>query len=179
TRYFQKVTLAAGNTAEWKTQLGLMAVTGAMVLARLCLSGLLKRVSSRAVLFASVATTAAGATLLMFANSYGVSLAAALFIGAGLAAVFPVVLGYIGDLKPSQSGAAFSVIFFIALIGNMTINKTFGEIAQKQGIQEYTTVMLACLAASALLLFLVTNEFKKHKLTLTNTNGQSCQTMAQ
>ncbi|MGH7941812.1 MAG: MFS transporter [Limisphaerales bacterium] len=179
TRYFQKVTLAAGNAAEWKTQLGLMAVTGAMVLARLCLSGLLKRVSSRAVLFASVATTAAGATLLMFANSYGVSLAAALFIGAGLAAVFPVVLGYIGDLKPSQSGAAFSVIFFIALIGNMTINKTFGEIAQKQGIQEYTTVMLACLAASALLLFLVTNEFKKHKLTLTNTNGQSCQTMAQ
>ncbi|HTV42331.1 MAG TPA: MFS transporter [Candidatus Sulfotelmatobacter sp.] len=178
TRYFKKVTLAAGDAAEWKTQLGLMAATGAMVLTRIFLSRLLKRVSSQAVLLASVAITACGATLLMFAGGYDVSLAAALLIGAGLAAVFPVVLGYIGDLNPAQCGTAFSIIFFIALIGNMTINKAFGAIAQAQGVQQYTKVMLVCLAASAGLLFLVTNQFKKHKSTLTNTNGQSCETMA-
>ena len=138
TRYFKNVTLAGEHAAEWKTLLGLMAVTGAMVVARIVLSGLLKRVKSQAVLFASIGVTAAGALLLMFADSYGVSLAAALLIGAGLAAAFPVVLSYIGDLYPAQSGTAFSTIFFIALIGNMTINKTFGVLAQIHGVQQYT-----------------------------------------
>ncbi|HTV76386.1 MAG TPA: hypothetical protein VMD57_05240, partial [Candidatus Baltobacteraceae bacterium] len=70
------------------------------------------------------------------------------------------------------------MVFVIALIGNMTINKTFGAIAQAQGIQQYTKVMLVCLAASAALLFLVTNQFKKHKLNSTNINEQSCETVA-
>ena len=86
------------------------------------------------------------------------SLAAALLIGAGLAAAFPVVLSYIGDLYPAQSGTAFSTIFFIALIGNMTINKSFGVLAQIHGIEQYTKVMLGCLAASAVLLFLVVKQ---------------------
>ena len=85
---------------------------------------------------------------------------AALFIGAGLAACFPVVLSYIGDRYPAQSGTAFSTIFFIALIGNMTINKSFGFLAQIHGIQQYTKVMLGCLAASALLLLLVVRQLR-------------------
>jgi len=160
TRYFKKVTLSGEQAAEWKTLLGLMAVTGAMVLARIVLSGLLKRVSSQVVLFASLGLTATGALLLMFATSYGAALAAALFIGAGLAAGFPVVLSYIGDLYPAQSGTAFSTIFFIALIGNMTINKSFGLLAQSQGIRQYTKVMLGCLAASTVLLFLVVKQLR-------------------
>ena len=160
TRYFKKVTLSGQHAAEWQTLLGLMAVTGAMVLARLVLSGLLKHVRSQVVLFASIGITAAGALLLMSATSYGVSLAAALLIGAGLAAAFPVVLSYIGDLYPAQSGTAFSTIFFIALIGNMTINKSFGVLAQIHGIQQYTKVMLGCLAASAVLLFLVVRQLR-------------------
>ena len=66
TRYFKKVTLSGQHAAEWKTLLGLMAVTGAMVLARIVLSGLLKRVKSQVVLFASIGITAAGALLLMY-----------------------------------------------------------------------------------------------------------------
>jgi len=155
TRYFKKVTLVGEQAAEWKTLLGLMAVTGAMVAARLVLSGLLRIVRSQHVLFASIGLTAAGALLLMFAASYTAALCAALLIGAGLAACFPVVLSYIGDLYPARSGTAFSTIFFIALIGNMTINKSFGLLAQIHGIQQYTKVMLLCLAASAILLALV------------------------
>jgi MFS family permease len=160
TRYFKKVTLFGQQAPEWQTLLGLMAVTGAMVLARIVLSGLLKHVRSQIVLFASIGITATGAVLLMYASSYGVSLAAALLIGAGLAAAFPVVLSYIGDLYPAQSGTAFSTIFFIALIGNMTINKSFGLLAQIHGIQQYTKVMLGCLAALAVLLFLVVKQLR-------------------
>lgn len=163
TRYFKLVTLAGEKAEEWQTQLGLVAVTGAMVLARLVLSRVLKHLKSQVVLFASIGVTALGALLLMASDGYFVSLAAALCLGAGLAAAFPVVLSYIGDLYPSQSGTAFSTIFFVALIGNMTINKSFGALAQIHGIRQYTWVMLGCLALSAILLWLVVRQFGRHK----------------
>ena len=47
---------------------------------------------SQRVLFASVGLTAAGALLLMAANSYGMALSAALLIGAGLAAAVLLLL---------------------------------------------------------------------------------------
>lgn len=160
TRYFKNVTLVGEEAAEWKALLGLMAVTGAMVAARLVLSGLLKRVKSQHVLFASIGLTASGALLLLNAGSYAAALAAALCIGGGLAACFPVVLSYIGDMYPSRSGTAFSNIFFIALLGNMSINKSFGLLAQSRGLHLYPKVMLGCLAGSALLLFLVVKQLQ-------------------
>jgi MFS family permease len=158
TRYFKKVTLSGDSSQEWKMQLGLVAVTSAMVLTRLALSALLKHVSSQLVLFASIAVTALGATLLMNATSYAISLVAALLIGTGLAAAFPIVLGYIGDRYPQESGTAFSTIFVLALLGNMAINKTFGYVAQIHGIEQYAKVMLICLACSAVLLFQVVRQ---------------------
>jgi MFS family permease len=158
TRYFKNVTLGGADNVEWKTQLGLVAVAGAMVLSRAALAGLLKHVDSRIVLLGSVAVTAAGELLLTSAESYGASLAAAGLIGAGLAAAFPIVLGFIGDRYPQQSGTAFSILFVLALIGNMVLNKAFGYVAQIHGIQQYARVMLACLACSAILLALVVKQ---------------------
>ncbi len=160
TRYFKNVTLAGDAIAtsaggEWKTLAGLSAMTGAMMLTRMALARLLKRVSSARVLLASVAVTALGQTLLITAGSYGASLVAAALIGAGLAAAFPVVLGYIGDRYPERSGTAFSLAFTLALVGNMTINKTFGYVAHLHGIEQYAKVMLGLLAASGMLLALV------------------------
>jgi MFS family permease len=155
TRYFKNVTLAGREFGEWQIQLGLIAVTLAMVVTRLLLALLLSRVGSRVVLLGSIVVAAGGATLLLASPGYGASLCAALLIGAGLAAAFPVVLGLIGDRYPGQAGTAFSTIFFFALIGNMVINKSFGYIAQAQGIQHYATFMLALLGSSAVLLVLL------------------------
>ena len=132
-----------------------MAPSLQQMMAQMALSRLLTRVPSQGVLFASIGVTAVGALTLMRSPGYAASLGAALSIGAGLAAAFPVVLSYIGDLYPARSGAAFSTLFFVALAGNMTINKTFGALAQVHGVQQYAGVMLACLAVSALLLGLV------------------------
>ena len=177
TRYFKKVIFVGEHVAEWKTLLALMAVTAAMVVARIALAGLLKKIKSEVVLFGSVAMTAGAAVLLMFASGYAPALVAALMVGAGLAAGFPVVLSYIGDLYPTRSGTAFSTIFFVALVGNMTINKTFGVVAQIHGIQQYTKVMLVCLALSAFLLFLVLKQLRKQTATSQNTNEQPRETM--
>ena len=142
-----------------------------MVAARVVLARVLKRTSSRLVLFASLGMTTAGALGLLSAAGYGASLAAALAIGAGLAAGFPVVLGYIGDRNPQQSGTAFGVIFVVALVGNMAINKTFGFVAQMYGVQQYPIMMLGCLACAAVLLLLVvrqlsrTSELENHEHT--------------
>jgi hypothetical protein len=43
----------------------------------------------------------------------------------------------------------------------MTINKSFGFLAQIHGIQQYTKVMLGCLAASTVLLLLVVRQLGK------------------
>jgi MFS family permease len=166
-RFFRNVTLtptssAAGFVAadrlplaEWKMQLGLAALTLGMMLARLALSRLLKLVDSRTVLLGSVAVTAFGVTLLRTAPGYGPALAGALLVGAGLAAGFPVVFSYIGDVHPQDCGAAFSAILVLALLGNMAINKTLGYVAQRFGVQHYASMMYACLAVSAILLFVV------------------------
>lgn len=155
TRYFSQVALNGPSSAEWKTQLGLVAVAGAMMATRLALAAALTRIGSRRVLLASVVVTALGTITLRAEGGYLASLAGALMIGAGLAAAFPVVLGYIGALYPQQSGIAFSTIFVLALLGNMAINKTFGYVAQAYGVHHYANVMLACLAGSALLLTLI------------------------
>ncbi|HEX6964121.1 MAG TPA: MFS transporter [Lacipirellula sp.] len=155
TRYFSHVALAGRSGVEWMTQLGLVAVAGAMMVTRLVLAAMLTRLGSRRVLLASVAVTALGAVTLQASGAYLASLAGAVMIGCGLAAAFPVVLGYIGDLYPQQSGTAFSTIFVLALTGNMIINKTFGYVAQQFGVANYARMMLACLACSAVLLLLI------------------------
>jgi MFS family permease len=160
TRYFKNVTLAGKEIAEWQIQLGLIAVTIAMVATRLLLALLLSRVGSRIVLFGSIVVAACGAALFLASPGYGASLCAALLIGVGLAAAFPVVLGFIGDRYPGQAGTAFSTIFFVALVGNIVINKSFGYIAQAQGIQHYATFMLALLCCSAVLLVLLVKQLR-------------------
>ncbi len=181
TRYFKTVVLAgrkAADDTEFKTLLGLMALTGAMVVTRAGLGFLLKRVSSQHVLFGSLGITAAGTLWLKFGSGYSPALAAALLIGCGLAAGFPVVLGCVGDLYPDRSGTAFSMVFVVALLGNMSINKTLGYIAQHSpsGVSHYTSVMSVCLVFSTILLALVLKYFHKHE---TNSkNEHDCQTVA-
>jgi predicted MFS family arabinose efflux permease len=135
-----------------------------MALSRLALSALLKRVWSPLVLLGSVAVAALGAAILLQAGGYAVALAGTFSIGLGLAAGFPVVLGYIADRHPQQSGTAFSMIFVVALVGNMTINKSFGYIAERYGVQQYPTMLLALLSGSAVFLILVTARRHKHTL---------------
>jgi MFS family permease len=159
TRYFKNVPLAGLKNPEVPAQVALVVLTGTITFVRAALAGLLQRISSRTVLFASVATTACGAIVLMATANYYASSFGVILIGAGLAAVFPVVLGYVGDCYPQHSGTAFSTIFVLALIGNMTINKSFGYIAHDYGIAQYPKMLIGLLIASAILLYVVCSLF--------------------
>lgn len=165
TRYFYKSGMQSGAArSESEIQMSLVALTIGMVVTRLALSSLLKHISSRVVLFGSLATTVCGSLVLATTSDYNASLLGALLVGCGLAAIFPVVLGYVGDRYPQLSGTAFSTIFVVALAGNMTINKAFGQIAHEYGVAQYPKVMLGLLAGSALLLHLVCSLFAARPL---------------
>ena len=159
TRYFKNVTLVESESAEVRAQVALVVLTGTMTIVRVLLAGLLKRISARTVLLASIATTTLGAMVLTASTNYNASLVGVILIGAGLAAVFPVVLGCVGDCYPQQSGTAFSTIFVLALVGNMTVNKSFGYIAHDYGVAQYPKMLIGLLLGSAILLHMVCSLF--------------------
>ena len=152
------------QTLQSSNQYALYALTtyvAALTLTRVALGGLLKRVSSSGVLFASFACAAIGAGLLLIADTYAPALAGMVLLGIGYAACFPVVLGYIGDRYAAASGTAFSIAFVFALIGNMLINKSMGRIAQHYGIEQFGKVLLAGIAAITILLVIALRQLRK------------------
>jgi hypothetical protein len=75
--------------------------------------------------------------------------------GAGLAAGFPVVLGYIGQLYTALSGTAFSIALVIALSGNILINYFFGMVADHYSVGYLPYFMIGCVACMFILLWLI------------------------
>lgn len=159
TRYFTKVL----QTTDQVSLYALTSLVAAMTVTRLLLGGLLKKIPSQLVLFASAGFVAVGVLLMMTVRSYAPAIGAVILIGIGLSACFPVVLGYIGDMYPAKSGTAFSIAFVIALSGNMTINKTMGYIGQNYGTHQFTKVLLTSICCSAILLFVTIQQLQKTK----------------
>jgi fucose permease len=80
---------------------------------------------------------------------------ALIIIGAGTAAGFPVILGYIGQLYANLSGTAFSIALVIALTGNSLLNYLFGIIANKYTIDSLPVLLLGCIGCMLVLLIII------------------------
>ena len=126
-----------------------------LTVARLLLGSLLKKISSFAVMLASLIFVIAGNLILMNTFSYNISFAALIITGFGLAAGFPVILGYIGQMYANLSGTAFSIALVIALTGNTLINYFFGFIADKYSINYLPLVIITCIICMIILLLLI------------------------
>ncbi len=122
---------------------------------RLLLGWLLKKVSSFVVMVVSLLIVTACAVLLYFSDDYSLSFAILVVMGMGLAAGFPVLLGYIGQLYPALSGTAFSIAFVIALIGNTLINFLFSTINKAGHVNYLPLLLTACVLGMLLLLVLI------------------------
>ena len=125
-----------------------------MATMRLILGGALRQVSPKAILMISFGLLVAGCSLLHFATSYGWSVTGLISIGAGLAAGFPVMLGFVGNRYAEVSGTAFSIVITIALVGNTLVNYLMGLIAEHFGIQ-YLTILAITLTGFMLMLSLI------------------------
>ncbi|HEX5654633.1 MAG TPA: MFS transporter [Chitinophagaceae bacterium] len=151
TSFFQDQIKTSDEDALYALSFSLLGLT----LARILLGGLLKKFSPLGVLLVSLLLVGLGGLLLLFANTYSFAFAALVVCGIGIAAGFPVILGYIGQLYASLSGTAFSIAFVIALGGNMIINYIFGRIAAQAGTQYLPIAILACILCMIALLFFI------------------------
>jgi FHS family glucose/mannose:H+ symporter-like MFS transporter len=81
-------------------------------------------------------------------------------IGAGLAAGFPVMLGFVGDHFATVSGTAFSIVITIALAGNMAVNYLMGFLVGHYGLQHLTTLTFTLTAFMVLLSLVILKKIK-------------------
>ena len=93
--------------------------------------------------------------ILMYANSYNIFFAALIATGVGLAAGFPVILGYVGQLYAHLSGTAFSIALVIALTGNTIINYFFGFIAENYSVNYLPLLIIVCILCMLIILLLI------------------------
>ncbi len=123
-----------------------------MVLARTVLGALLRRVESYLALFASMALALLGALFLLLTSSSAVAATGLFLLGFGLAAGFPVVLGYVGDRYADVSGTAFSVVFVMALLGGSLLPYLMGVLGDAFGLRSSFLILPVALILLALLL---------------------------
>jgi len=119
----------------------LSIVVVALTISRLLLSGLLKKISSFTVLFCSLCLILTSCIILYLFHSQIAIFIGFSMLGFGFAAGFPVILGLVGELYPSISGTAFSVILFIALVGNTAFNYFIGWMATSNMITYFPVVI--------------------------------------
>jgi len=104
-----------------------------------------------------------GLIFLAVGKSFLPSVVGLILLGAGLAGGFPLMLGFVGNRYKELSGTAFSLVFVIALLGNMIINYGMGVIAQAYGIQHLITVAFIELIAMILLCYIILKKLKNNK----------------
>lgn len=122
-----------------------------MTLTRLVLAGLLRHLRPYLVLAVSLALSLAAGLLLWRGGPAGAT-AGLVLLGVGVAAGFPVLLGYIGDLFAAVSGTAFSIALSIALFGNILANYGMGLAAEAYGLAAFPLLLTGTLAVQVLLL---------------------------
>jgi MFS transporter, FHS family, glucose/mannose:H+ symporter len=126
-----------------------------MVAARLLLSRLLRSRSAAAVFPWFLALALAGAALLLAVQSPALAGAGLFLLGFGLAAGFPILLGFLGGLYSDLTGTAFSAVFVMALIGGSALPYLTGVLSDRQGLRASLAVVpIGVLAQGVLFVFL-------------------------
>lgn len=153
-----------------RTDAALFALSGYMLsltIARIFLGWLLRKFPPHKVQFASMCIGGTGILLLIFAKEYALSAIGLVMLGAGFAAAFPVMLGYVGEVYRKLSGTAFSFVLVIALVGNMTMNYSMGLIYKYYGIRYLSSLLLFCIAMLLVVFLIVLRNKRNAEIKLT------------
>jgi len=136
---------------SWRSILVLSLFWIGMMLSRLVLTRLLRFMPETRVFPVFLLIALAGAALLLALNN---ALAAGLglfLLGAGLAAGFPILLGFLGGLYQDLTGTAFSAAFVMALIGGSLLPFLTGLVGKWQGLQKSLMIVPMALVGQSLL----------------------------
>lgn len=125
-----------------------------MVLARAFLGAWLKRGSPARAMLASVGLALVGSSILILSAGQVPAGIGIFLMGAGLAAGFPVVLGFVGDLYPHLSGTAFGLVLVMALAGGSLVPLVAGVIGESSGLRTAFVIIPAGLIGIIVILLL-------------------------
>ena len=141
--------------------LSLTAMSISLTVSRLLLGYLLKKFENWKVLLTGLLITIFGLLVMRLGTSYLAGMIGISLLGFGAAAAFPVMLGYVGSMYPEISGAAFSLVLFIALSGNAMLNALGGYIFEKYQISSFAIFMIGIILIMMFLLYLIALRIKK------------------
>lgn len=123
-----------------------------MMLARLALGNILRWASPFRVLFTCITIALAGTATLLSAHQVWIAGLGVFLVGAGLAATFPTVLGFVGDRYAALSGTAFSLAIAMALVGGMILPYAAGVLGTLYGLRGSLLIVPSALVAQVILL---------------------------
>lgn len=132
---------------ESRALYALTAFVAGMAGMRLLIGSAFRLIAPGKILLSSFGIILAALIVMKTGNTFTGAALGLFMLGAGLAGGFPIMLGFVGDRYIRLSGTAFSVVFVIALTGNMIINYLMGIIAQKYGIHQLVNVTFIELGA--------------------------------
>ena len=161
TTWTPKYFLDRYSTDTQTALLSLTAMSISLTVSRLLLGYFLKIFENWKVLLVGLLITISGLLLMRVGTSYLTGIIGISVLGFGAAAAFPVMLGYVGTMYPEISGAAFSLVLFIALSGNAMLNALGGLIFEKYQISSFTIFMIGILVTMLILLYLIILQMKK------------------
>jgi fucose permease len=132
-----------------------------MMLARVALGTILRNGSHFTVLYTCLVIALAGSALLLSANSVTPAAIGVFLLGVGFAAMFPTLLGFIGDRYASLSGTAFSLVIAMALIGGMLLPYVAGILGGRLGMRQSFVIVPAALVTLGILLTVLSRGFRR------------------
>jgi FHS family glucose/mannose:H+ symporter-like MFS transporter len=142
------------SMAESKALYALSLYVLGMAVMRIFIGGIFRRTSQDLIVKISFFLLLTGCLFLWLSSDDVVAILGLIAIGAGLAAGFPIMLGFIGNKFAELSGTAFSIVLTIALIGNMLVNFLMGVVAETFGIHHLPTMALG-LTVIMIMLFII------------------------
>jgi len=123
-----------------------------LMVTRLTLGVLLRHAAAMRVLYLSIAGSVASALVLIPSRSVVLGAVTVFALGCGLAAMFPVMFGFVGDRYAHLSGTALSLVMSMALIGGMLLPYIAGVLGGAFGMRvSLIVVPVALLVQLALL----------------------------
>jgi fucose permease len=140
-----------------------------MTVMRVLLGSLLRNTPVGKIWIGSFTMILLGLIFLGTGKSFTSSVAGLILLGAGLAAGFPIMLGFVGNCYKELSGTAFSLVFVVALLGNIIVNYCMGVIAQTYGVKHLITVAVIELVVMIVLCAFILKRLNK-QITFKNQN---------
>lgn len=137
----------------------LSSFVGAITIARVVLGKILRIFNPLKVMVAGFIIALTGCLLILQGGSYVALVAGMVTIGVGVAAGFPVILGYVGQIYTHLSATAFSIVVTIALIGNVIANYLMGQISQYYGIRVLPYFIIIAILTALILLYITNKKY--------------------